>query len=143
MAELAVRSVVQKLGNLIVQEAMDLHGVRDQVEWLERELRRMQCFLKDADAKKNKGGIDGERVKNWVTEMRDVAFEAEDIIDSYMDLKLRGQQKDGCIGFLERYMFILVELIGLHKVHVDLKGVKVRMHELSESRTSYGIANIG
>ena len=82
MAELAVRSVVRKLGNLMVQEAMDLHGVRDQVAWLERELRRMQCFLKDADAKKNKGGINGERVKNWVTEMRDIAFEAEDIIDA-------------------------------------------------------------
>ncbi|KAM0941852.1 putative virus X resistance protein-like, coiled-coil [Dioscorea sansibarensis] len=143
MAELAVRSVVRKLGNLMVQEAMDLHGVRDQVAWLERELQRMQCFLKDADAKKNQGGINGERVKNWVTEMRDIAFEAEDIIDAYMDLKLRRQQRDGCIGFIERYVFILVELIDLHKVHVDLKEVKVKMHELSESRISYGIANIG
>ena len=101
MAEASVGSVVQKLGDLIVQEAINLHGVRGGVKWLERELRAMQCFLKDADAKKNKGGIDGERVKNWVTEMRDLAFEAEDIIDTFM---LLNQRKPGCFGFIKRYV---------------------------------------
>ncbi|KAH7689164.1 hypothetical protein IHE45_03G078900 [Dioscorea alata] len=100
MADAVVGAVVKRLGELIVQEAINLHGVKDEVEWLERELGRMQCFLKDADAKKNKG--DDERLKNWVTEMRDIAFEAEDIIDSYMDFKLRKQheRQPGCIGFI-------------------------------------------
>ncbi|XP_039115818.1 disease resistance RPP8-like protein 3 [Dioscorea cayenensis subsp. rotundata] len=142
MAEAAVGFVVQKLGELIVQEAVSLHGAREQVEWLERELRRMQCFLKDADSKKNKG--DDERIKNWVRDMRDVAFGAEDIIDTFMYLKLRRQQKQpGCIGFIKRYVFILDQLIGRHEVHVDVEEIKAKMLELSESRILYGIANIG
>ncbi|XP_039144904.1 probable disease resistance RPP8-like protein 2 isoform X2 [Dioscorea cayenensis subsp. rotundata] len=131
MADAAVGFVVEKLGNLIVQEAINLHGVKDEVEWLKEELETMQCFLKDADAKKNKG--DDERVKNWVAKMRDVAFKAEDIIDTFMYYKLRRQQgQPGCIGFIKR-----------HKVHVDVKGIKVKLHQLSESKDLYGIANIG
>ncbi|KAH7689180.1 P-loop containing nucleoside triphosphate hydrolase protein [Dioscorea alata] len=141
MADAAVGFVVQKLGDLLVQEAINLHGVRGEVEWLKEELETMQCFLKDADAKKNKG--DDERVKNWVTKMRDVAFKAEDIIDTFMYYKLRRQQgQPGCIGFIKRFVFMFDELASRHKVHVDVEGIKVKLHELSESRELYGIANI-
>ncbi|XP_039146702.1 disease resistance protein RPH8A-like [Dioscorea cayenensis subsp. rotundata] len=143
MADAAVGFVVEKLRDVIVQEAINLYGVRDEVEWLERELRRMQCFLKDADAKKNNGGIDGERVKNWVTEMRDLAFEAEDIIDTFMYYKLRRRESDGCIGFIERFTFIFDELVSRHKVHVQIERVKTKLLELSRSREVYGISNIG
>ncbi|KAH7667453.1 P-loop containing nucleoside triphosphate hydrolase protein [Dioscorea alata] len=142
MADAAVGFVVEKLRNLIMQEAIILYGVRDEVECLERELQRLQCFLKDADAKKNKG--DDERVKNWVTEMRDLAFQAEDIIDTFMYLKLRRQQRQpGCIGFIKRFVFMFDELVSRHKVHVDVEGIKAQLHELSKSREQYGIANIG
>ena len=40
-------------------------------------------------------------------------------------------------------MFILNELITRHKVHVDIEGIKAKMHELSNSRILYGIADIG
>ncbi|XP_039120605.1 putative disease resistance protein At1g50180 [Dioscorea cayenensis subsp. rotundata] len=41
MADAAVGSLVRKLGDLLVQEAINLHGVSDQVEWLKRELETM------------------------------------------------------------------------------------------------------
>ncbi|XP_039119199.1 disease resistance RPP8-like protein 3 [Dioscorea cayenensis subsp. rotundata] len=139
MAEAAVSFLVEKLGALIVQEAINLHEGREQVEWLKREMGRMQRFLKDADAKKNNG--DDERVKGWVTEMRDLAFEAEDIIDTFMYFKLRRQQP-GCMGFMKRFVFIFDELISRHKVHVDVQGIKTRLQELSQNREVYGISNI-
>ncbi|XP_039119260.1 probable disease resistance protein At1g58390 [Dioscorea cayenensis subsp. rotundata] len=40
-------------------------------------------------------------------------------------------------------MFILDELIGRDKIHVHVEGIKAKLHGLSESRISYGIANIG
>ncbi|KAH7689174.1 P-loop containing nucleoside triphosphate hydrolase protein [Dioscorea alata] len=142
MAEAAVGFLVQKLGDLLVQEAINLHGVRGEVEWLERELQRMQCFLKDADAKKCQGN--DERVKNWVRDMRDLAFEAEDIVDTFMYCKLRRQQgQPGCIGFIKRFIFIFDELIRRHEAHVDVEGIKTELQELSQSRLLYGIANIG
>ncbi|KAH7689159.1 P-loop containing nucleoside triphosphate hydrolase protein [Dioscorea alata] len=145
MADAVVGFVVEKLGNLLLQEAINLYGAKGKVEWLQRELRQTQCFLKDADAKKNNGGIVGESVKNWVTDMRDVAFEAEDIIDSFMYLQLRRQheRQPGCIGFIKRYMFIFVDLIHKHKAYVDVEGIKTKLQDLCRRRSLYGIANIG
>ncbi|XP_039144915.1 disease resistance protein RPP8-like [Dioscorea cayenensis subsp. rotundata] len=140
MAEAAVGFVAGKLGNLLSQEAINLYGVRGEMEWLQRELGRMQCFLKDADAKKNKG--DDERVKHWVTEMRDLAFDAEDAIDTFMYYKLR-RKHPGSMGFMKRFVFIFHELVSRHKVHVDVEGIKTKLQELSRSREVYGISNIG
>ncbi|XP_039144925.1 probable disease resistance protein RF45 [Dioscorea cayenensis subsp. rotundata] len=76
--------------------------------------------------------------------MRDVAFEAEDIIDTFMYYKLRRQQgQPGCNGFMKRFVFIFDELINRHKVHVDVQGIKTRLQELSQTREVYGISNIG
>ncbi|KAF8388702.1 hypothetical protein HHK36_025382 [Tetracentron sinense] len=90
MAVDAVVSIlVEKLAYLLVQEAVFLRGVKDQVEWVRAELIRMQCFLKDADEKQ--GG--DARVKNWVAEIRDVAYDAEDIIDNFILKKEQKQRR--------------------------------------------------
>ena len=99
MAESAVGSLFQKLGDLIVQEAISLHGVKDQVERLERELQRMRCSLKDVDAKKNEGGMDGEMVNYWVGEMRGLASEVERVIGTHTNLNIRDS-----IGLIRRYV---------------------------------------
>ncbi|KAL1354872.1 disease resistance protein RPP13 [Arachis hypogaea] len=86
MAEVAVTIVVEKLAELLVQQAAEAvsevecpEGVREQVGKLKNELAWMQGFLKDADAKQS-----NERVRIWVSEIRDLAFEAEELIDTYM-----------------------------------------------------------
>ena len=71
--------VVTRLGNLLLQEAIYLYGVSDKSRELQTELTRMQCFLKDADARQNESAF----VKNSVVEMKDLACDAEDIIATY------------------------------------------------------------
>ncbi|KAJ0986963.1 hypothetical protein J5N97_005319 [Dioscorea zingiberensis] len=139
MAEAAVSSVVQKLGVLIMQEAKELHGVRGQVEWLQEELRSMQCFLKDADAKRARGD---ERVKNWVRNIRDVAYEAEDIIDTFMLKVSRRRRKKGFFNCIKRCVFIFNELIAKHEVSTEIQGIKDKLADISNRRQQYGIANI-
>ncbi|RVW13198.1 putative disease resistance protein [Vitis vinifera] len=78
MAESAVSFAVERIGDTILQKAIFLKGVHEQVDRMQRELKRMQCFLKDADAKQQ----EDERVRNWVSEIRDVAYDAEDAIDA-------------------------------------------------------------
>ncbi|KAJ0962675.1 hypothetical protein J5N97_027797 [Dioscorea zingiberensis] len=139
MAEAAVSFVVQKLCDLIVQEAKELHGVRGQVEWLQREPRSMQCFLKDADAKRIMGD---ERVKNWVRDIRDVAYEAEDIMDTFMLKVSWRRRKTGFFSSIKRCVFILNELIAKHEVGTEIQGIKERLAEISNRRQQYGIGNI-
>ena len=78
MAEAVVSFVLEQLGEFLVEfakhEAKFLCGVLDQVERAKAELRRMRCFLKDADARARGGD---ERVRNWVAEIREATYDLE------------------------------------------------------------------
>ncbi|KAG1327342.1 hypothetical protein COCNU_01G012760 [Cocos nucifera] len=103
MAEAVVCLVVKNLGDFLVQEAKFLYGVRDEVQWIKDELRQIQCFLKDAD-RKRKGNDEG--VKNWVRDIRDIAYQAEDLIETFVLKIERRRRRRGFAGHVFRYGFI-------------------------------------
>ena len=61
---------------MLIQESNFLHGVSDQVELLQTELKLMQSLPKDANARQ----YESELLRLWVVEVRDLAYDAEDII---------------------------------------------------------------
>lgn len=97
MAEAIVSFVTGKLSDLLIEEVVSLYEVHGQVDSIDRELTRIQCFLKDADVKQ-KGD---ERVKNWVRDIRDVAYDVEDVIDIFI-LKLRSRPKKTWIHWVHQ-----------------------------------------
>lgn len=128
MAEYIVPLVIENIACQMLDEAVSLARVREQVEWIQGELRRMLCFLKDADAKQ-----DGdERVRNWVADIREVAYDTEDAIDSYILNK-----------FFKRYPFCFNEFIACYKLNKQINRIKMKIHDVSCSRSTYGIVNIG
>ncbi|XP_021287192.1 putative disease resistance protein At1g50180 [Herrania umbratica] len=138
MAEYVVSLVIESIAGQMVDEAVSLARVRDQVEWIQGELRRMLCFLKDADAKQ-----DGdERVRNWVADIREVAYDAEDVIDGYI-LKMMQQKEKALIRLFNRYPFFLNELVARYKLNKQITRIKLKIHDISNGRSTYGIENIG
>ncbi|KAF8377861.1 hypothetical protein HHK36_031248 [Tetracentron sinense] len=133
MAESVVSFVVEKLGGLLIQEAISLHRVQGQIQWLQTELKLMQCFLRDADAKQE----DDVLVKNWVAEIRDVAYYAEDVVDTFI-LEVASRRRR---GVLQRYAYIF-KPIDLHKVGNDIEVIRTRIQDISNRRGTYGIRNI-
>ena len=86
MAETAVGLAVDQLMPLLTQEASLLRGIHSQVVDIKDELQSIQCFLKDAD-KKAEADSDHTRsdgVKACVAQLREVAFQIEDVVDEYM-----------------------------------------------------------
>ncbi|RZC72783.1 hypothetical protein C5167_048262 [Papaver somniferum] len=81
MVDVVVSLAVERLSNALTVETNMLLGVGTQVEGLSEELRRMQCFLKDADAKVQQGS---HGVRNWVAEIRNLAYDAEDVIETFI-----------------------------------------------------------
>lgn len=79
MAEAVVSFAVETLGDLLISEAKLLFGVINQVKKVKRELERMECFLEEADKKQNRD----KRVRQWVGEIRELAFKIEDIIETF------------------------------------------------------------
>ena len=141
MAEAIVSFVIEKLGDLLIEEVVSLYEVHGQVESMERELTRIQCFLKDADVKQ-KGD---ERVKNWVRDIRDIAYDVEDVIDIFIFILnlARRPKRAGFLWFIKRFRFFFSELEARRQLGKEIQSIKIRIHEISSSRATYGIENIG
>eukprot|EP00268_Persea_americana_P045909 TRINITY_DN4704_c0_g2_i6.p1 TRINITY_DN4704_c0_g2~~TRINITY_DN4704_c0_g2_i6.p1 ORF type:complete len:168 (+),score=26.61 TRINITY_DN4704_c0_g2_i6:207-710(+) len=134
-SEAVVPFVVRKLGDLLIQVAQLLRGVHDQFEWIKTELNRMQCFLKDADTRQK----EDKRVRNWVAEIIDASYDAEDVIDIFIYSQRR---RRGFVGRVKRYICILSELRTRHKVAEKIQRIRVEISDITRSRETYGISDI-
>ena len=134
MAESVVSGVVTRLGDLLLQEAIYLYGVSDKAHELQTELTRMQCYLKDADARQNESAF----VKNSVAQMKDLAYDAEDVIATYA-LTVGSRKGRGIQKVLKRCACILDEGITAHQFGLKIDVIKTRISNLKQSFQEYGI----
>ncbi|KAK4844582.1 hypothetical protein QYF36_021960 [Acer negundo] len=113
MAEYIVFLMIENIAGQLVEEAISLSRVIDQVQWIEGEFRRMQCFLKYADAEKDSD----QRVRNWVAEIRDVTYDTEDVIDNFIFKMAQKREHKGFIRLFKRYPF---KLMARYKVNMQI-----------------------
>ncbi|KAL5981544.1 hypothetical protein ACLOJK_015606 [Asimina triloba] len=128
IAEAVLSFSVSRLGDQLNQEANSLVGVGNDLEWVEGQFRWMEAFIKDAEAKSDQD----ERVKNWIQEVRILAYQAEDIIDTFLvEIAL----STGALGTIGNFN-------ARRKLASEIERMKVRIHSISESREFYGIESI-
>ncbi|KAH0469964.1 hypothetical protein IEQ34_001522 [Dendrobium chrysotoxum] len=65
------------LADFVKEEVIMLLGVKDELHTLGRQMRRIQCLLNDAEKKK----FDDSSTELWLSELKDVMYDAKDIID--------------------------------------------------------------
>ncbi|PQM40677.1 disease resistance protein RPP8-like [Prunus yedoensis var. nudiflora] len=124
MAEFAVLTVVEKLTSCITEEALLLEGVGDKVEQLRDQLRWMQSFLKDVDAKREKN----ERLHNWVSQIREVALDAEHVVETYIAEAASHSSWN-----------IPAKLINLHQAGKKIEKIRSRVQNISSQKEHFGI----
>ncbi|KAI3926486.1 hypothetical protein MKW92_016559 [Papaver armeniacum] len=112
MVDAVVSFAVEKLGDALIGETFFLLGV----------VLRMQCFLKDADAKAQQGD---ERVRNWVKEIRNLAYDAEDVIETFILKAL-----------------MVKNLIHLYRVGKEIQAIQARLKAVANSTITYGIKEL-
>ena len=131
MANNAVTFLLANLTQLLIQESKLQGGVKDQVRLLQNELRMISVFLQNIEDKRH----DDVLVREVVSQIRDVAYEAEDVIDTFiMTLtKQRGTNKvRNIIHFFDR-------AITLHKIANEIERIKNVIKEIYENRSKYGV----
>ncbi|OMO92391.1 Disease resistance protein [Corchorus olitorius] len=134
----AVSSVLQTISRPLIQEVISLWGVKDEVQSLERELKWMQSFLKDADAMKV---ADFEVIRTYVAEVRELAYDAEDVIETFA-LKVSSKRKGGVSGLLRRSVCCLKEGCLLRKTKSGIGKITARITELSRRLQTYDVKKI-
>lgn len=135
VAEVAIRSAVATLGDLLIKKVHFLQGVEGEVGRLRNELTRMQCFLKDAAEKQ----ANDERVRNWISEMREVAQDAEDAIEIFV-LRVESARSRAA---LVRWASFPKRLYYIHSVGKEIENIQNRLNDIERSRVLYGIENLG
>ncbi|GFY94826.1 NB-ARC domain-containing disease resistance protein [Actinidia rufa] len=146
MVDAVVSFVVQRLGELLIEHVF-LQGVRDEVQWLRNKLEYLLCFLKDAEEKQ-----DGDhRIQKWISDIRDVAYDAADIIDNFILEAEEGMtpKKMGLKGWLEKYLCTcskqgsLVKQAILYRIGTEINLLKNRLEEIQRNQEIFKIGNIG
>ncbi|KAK4570713.1 hypothetical protein RGQ29_029526 [Quercus rubra] len=80
MDQAVVELLTENIISILSNEASLLWGARDAIEDIKDELISMRSFLADADRK----GVGSEGERTWVANVRDMAYDVEDIIDNFM-----------------------------------------------------------
>ncbi|XP_058181111.1 disease resistance protein RPP13-like [Rhododendron vialii] len=145
MVDVVVSFVVDRLGDLLVEQVVFLRGVKDDVVWLRDKLQYMLCFLKDAEEQQNSDN----RMRKWITDIRDVAYEAEDIIDNFLLKVEAGTPKNmGLKDCFEKYFCIcskhasLIQQGNLYGIGQEINKLKTKLTQINQSREIFGIRSI-
>nr|UBY07377.1 NBS-LRR disease resistance protein [Dasypyrum villosum] len=136
MAESAISAVLGNVSTLALQETTLLCCASSEVEFLKHELKRLQGFLRDADSKRRLGNP-GAAV--LVSQIRDAAYEADNVIEAAEYMQKRNRLKKGFMGAIARYGCLPSDLSTLHKVGVEIKRIRRNISEIFESANSLKI----
>ncbi|XP_030941880.1 putative disease resistance RPP13-like protein 2 [Quercus lobata] len=130
MADSVVSFLLQNLTQLLTQESKLLGGVKDQVRSLKNELSLINRFLQKSEGKRH-----DELVKEVVSQIRDVAYEAEDVIDTYIITVAERRRRSK----LRKLIPSCDRAITFHDVASKIESIKFINKEINDNRSKYGI----
>ena len=132
-----VNYLICNIREVIETEALLLWGVRDAIDDIKNELISMRSFLVDADKK----GADSEGEKTWVANVKDMAYEVEDVIDHFI-YHINSQRIGGqsarllyhTIYFPQNLWVRYQTATKIQKINVKIKGILERNHRYGIDR---------
>ncbi|KAK7851952.1 putative late blight resistance protein like protein r1b-16 [Quercus suber] len=130
MTDIVVTFLLENLTRLLTQEAKLLYGVEDQVGLLKNDLSLINVFLQ-----KTAGNRHDNLVKVLVSQIRDVAYEAEDVIDTFILTETEHRKRN----FLGQAIHSYDRISALHKVANEIERIKNVMNEINNNMSKYGI----
>ncbi|KAG5549412.1 hypothetical protein RHGRI_014678 [Rhododendron griersonianum] len=132
MAEAFLGIIAKKAADLaasqIIEESSRLSRVREDLLWIESEMRYIRSYLKDADAKQLRTNV----VSNFIRDIWDLAYDVEDIIDTYFP-KMRSSRSRWKRLLDFRNMRIA------HGFVKEVEGIRKRVEDIKNARQTFGI----
>ncbi|GAB4836863.1 hypothetical protein Ancab_001778, partial [Ancistrocladus abbreviatus] len=129
-------SVVQWIGSQLINEATFLFGVKDQVRSLQADLEYIQLYLRDADQKQALEGGDGP-FSIFTKEIREIAFRAEDVIDTYILKVASGDTDDGSI--LSKCARLFYSSPHIHIVGKEIEAIQSDLRQAFDRLQTFGV----
>ncbi|KAK9995133.1 hypothetical protein SO802_024836 [Lithocarpus litseifolius] len=136
MDSAVVEHLIDNVLSVVATEASLLWGVRDAIGDIKHELTSMRSLLIDADKK----GASSAGEETWVTNVRNTAYDVEDVIDMFM-YHISSQQIGGRFAwFLHHTIYIPQTLWVRHKIASKLQKInKTIIKTTSELNQKYHV----
>ncbi|GAB4837523.1 hypothetical protein Ancab_039616 [Ancistrocladus abbreviatus] len=129
MAGAVVSSAANWIGTQLVNEVIFLLEVEDQVRSLQQELEYIALHLREADSAE---GEDDEQLRLFTKEIREIAFNAEDVVDNYV-LKVASSSSANIGGnFLKKFLRFLCSSCDVHSIGKETEAILKRTREAVE-----------
>lgn len=136
MADAVVALAAQWIGSLLIEEVNAFYNVEDQVRGLQQELEFMQQYLQDADAKQQV-----RQVRTLITQIRSLAYDAEDVIDTYI-LKVQSKTEQSSRIWLGRFACFLYTAPHIYQVGKQIEAIQNRTKRIMDKLNGYGVRRI-
>ncbi|KAK1316771.1 putative disease resistance protein [Acorus calamus] len=133
MADAIVEFLVEKVGEQLINEVNFLYEVKDQVRSFEGELQQLQQFLSKANRNRDKE----EDVKEWLRQLRDAAYDGEDIIDEFILRSKPGRRRQRFR--IKRWVLFLRDMRARHRVGKSIVAVNQTLTDIFARKERYGI----
>ncbi|KAL2959379.1 hypothetical protein AAZX31_18G263900 [Glycine max] len=130
MADSVVAFVLDNLSRLLEDEHKLLSGVEDKINSLCNELKFIHIFLKNSEGKRSH-----DTVKEVVSQIRDVAHKAEDVVDTYVTNITKHKQRSK----LSKLFHLKEQVMVLHQVNSDIEKIRSQIDDIYKNRDRYGI----
>ncbi|XP_028091189.1 disease resistance protein RPM1-like isoform X2 [Camellia sinensis] len=144
MALAAVGLLIGRIVSALENEASLIGGVQDELIQLNHELTSMRAFLEDAD--KTTIQTEGEKTweaNTWVANVRDLAYEVEDIIDEYMYYMNKQKVCGKFTRFLRQIVYAPKNLWVRHRIATKLQKINSMIKAIPERNRCYGVDRVG
>ncbi|KAL2901557.1 Disease resistance protein RPM1 [Bienertia sinuspersici] len=139
MTEAVVSLVIQNLVPLLVDQASFVSGIHREIAQIKGELESIHSFIKDADARAEKETFN-YGAKTWVNQLREVAYEIEDVIDNYVlyMAKVECRHCPRVFSTLSKAVCKTLRLKPCSEMSREIKHIKERIHAIKERGKSFG-----
>ncbi|KAA8531410.1 hypothetical protein F0562_006094 [Nyssa sinensis] len=130
LINVAVEAIISKAGSLVAEEMKLVLGVKKDLSKLGESLTMIQALLIDAEKRQ----VSEEAVNLWLRKLKDIAFEADDVLDEVVyevlrcKVKIQNKMKNKVFNFFSRSNPILFRFQMAHKVkniNISLDVIKI------------------
>ena len=139
MEETFLTPVIDKLVELVFEEAKLFKGVHKEVKSLKDELEIIQPLIKDAQTKSERGEM-SEATKAWMRQLREEADRIENVIDEYLyHAQQHHRRSSGFVGCFCKTGHFIKALRPRYKIASEIRDIKESLREIKERGRSYGL----
>ncbi|PHT85245.1 hypothetical protein T459_07351 [Capsicum annuum] len=139
MADILLTAVINKFveiaGNVLFQEGASLYWLKEDIDWLQREMRHIRAYIDDANAKATRGDL---RVKNLIKDIQELAGDVEDLLDEFLPKIQQSNKCEGTICCLKTTC-IPSRASFANEFAMEIEKIKKRVADIDRIKTTYNI----